>query len=95
MVGYGRVVDVLSAYSEQRAFQRSRIHTITKIFFFTLWYNKMWMNNREICSPHILKHCGAITGALNIPAQQDAAHRSLELCAPCCVALFTVYLSSH
>lgn len=79
MVGYGRVVDVLPAYSEQRAFQWSQIHTITKtFFFFTLWYNKVWMNNRETCSPRSLKHCGAITGALNIPAQHDAARRSLD-----------------
>lgn len=33
MVGYGRVVDVLPAYSEQCAFQWSQIHTITKTFF--------------------------------------------------------------
>ncbi|KAL7370647.1 hypothetical protein ABVT39_006708, partial [Epinephelus coioides] len=34
------------------------------------------MNNRETCSPRSLKRCGAITGALNIPSQHDAAHRS-------------------
>lgn len=33
MVGYGRVVDVLPAYSEQRAFQQSQIHTISRPFF--------------------------------------------------------------
>lgn len=82
MVGYGRVVDVLPAYSEQRAFQQSRIHTISRPFFLTLWYNNIWVNNRETCSPRILKHCGAITGALNIRAQHDAAHRFPWLCAP-------------
>lgn len=51
-------------------------------FFLTLWYNNIWMNNREICSPRILKHCGAITGALNIRAQHDAAHRFPWLCTP-------------
>lgn len=80
MVGYGRVVDVPPAYSEQCAFQRLQIHTITKtvFFFFTLWYNIIWINKRETCSQRSLKHCGAITGALNIPAQHDAAHRSLD-----------------
>lgn len=78
MVGYGRVVDVPPAYSEQCAFQWLQIHTITKAVFFTLWYNKIWINNRETCSQRSLKHCGAITGALNIPAQHDAAHRSLD-----------------
>lgn len=77
MVGYVRVVDMLPAYSEQCAFQWSQIHTITKTFF-TLWYNKIWMNNRYTCSPCTLKNGGAITGALNIPAQHDAAHRSLD-----------------
>lgn len=85
MVGYERVVDVLSAYSEQCAFQWSHIRTITKtfslsfsFFFLALWYNKIWMNNRETCSPHSLKHCGAIMGDQNIPAQHDAARKSLK-----------------
>lgn len=60
-------------------------------FFFTLRYNKIWMNNRETCSPRSLKHCGAITGALNIPARHDAAHRSLNcarlLWGPFCIIL--------
>lgn len=48
------------------------------------------MNNRETCSPCTLKHCGAITGALNIPAQRDAARRSLD-CATPAVRAFSHY----
>lgn len=77
MIGYGRVVDVLLE------FRIAGLSMVTdsynnQDFFFNLRYNKMWMNNRETCSPRILKHCGAITGTLNIPAQHDAARRSLD-----------------
>lgn len=87
MVGYERVVDVLSAYSEHCSFQWSHIHTITTtfflffpfyFFFLPLWYNKVWKNNRETCSPHSLKHCGAIMEDRNIPAQHDATRKSLK-----------------
>lgn len=75
MIGYGRVVDVLLEF---------RIAGLSMVpgsynnqdLCFILHYNKMWMNNRGTCSPHILKHCGAITGTLNIPAQHDTACRS-------------------
>lgn len=40
MVGYGRVVDVLLAYSEQCAFQSAWPHTIIRAFFSSFWYNK-------------------------------------------------------
>lgn len=94
MVGCWRVVDVLPAYSEQRAFQWLQIHTITETFFFVLWDNKTCMNNGETCSPHILKHCGAITGALNIPAQHDAARRPLDCALPLRGSFHTVPLIS-
>lgn len=66
---------------------------------FTQWYNKICRNNRETCSPRKLKHCGAITVALNVPAQHDAAHRSLSCALPQLGSFFflstTTYLSFH
>lgn len=57
----------------------------------------MWMNKRgETRTPCILKHCGAITGALNIPAQHDAARGSLDCRGSRCEAPFVpLCLSSH
>lgn len=47
------------------------------------------MNKRgETRTPCILKHCGAITGALNIPARHDAAHGSLDCRGSRCEAPF-------
>ncbi len=50
-------------------------------FFKPLGIIKSGWTIGETFSPRVLKHCGAIKGALNIPAQHDAARRSLD-CAP-------------
>lgn len=58
------------------------------------------MNKRgETHTPCILKHCGAITGALNIPARHDAAHgvarlQGLLLRGPFCPIMSVISLQS-